>query len=305
MREVEGCTLCGGKAVYLRAYSGERLCRSCFQQSILDKVKRTIARYRLLKYGDSIAVALSGGKDSLSLLVVLKKLCEAQGSKLYAITVDEGIKDYRDEAVQLAKRLCDGLKVPQTIVSFKELYGLSLDDLLASRKRRITACTVCGVLRRRALDIAAEKLGVNVLATAHNLDDVLQTFFINLFSGDLKRVRWLEPSSAHKTEFKVRRIKPFMEIYEEEVAFFAYLQNLPFQTYSCPYRAESIRSEVRSMLNGLEKRHAGIKYTLLRSVLRMAEGLSIEAERSYRCSVCGYPSSSRLCLVCQLLKELK
>ena len=271
-------------------------------------MKRTIARYELLKYGDRVAVALSGGKDSISLLIVLKKLCEGQGSKLYAITVDEGIKDYREEAVQLAKNVCEELSVPQTIVSFEELFGSSLDALLASRRRRISACTVCGVLRRRALDTAAERLGVDVVATAHNLDDFLQTFFINLFSGDLKRIRWLDPSLARKNEsieFKVRRVTPFMEIYEEEIAFFAYLQNIPLQTYSCPYRDESMRSELRTIFNGLEKRHSGIKYMTFRSVMKLSKNILFEAKKAYRCESCGHPSSSKLCYVCELLRTLK
>jgi len=85
------CTKCGGRAVYHRAYSGEKLCNSCFCSSIVEKVKRTISKYDLLNYGDTIGVAVSGGKDSLTLLKILNELCKSHTSKIFAIWIDKVI----------------------------------------------------------------------------------------------------------------------------------------------------------------------------------------------------------------------
>jgi len=97
---------------------------------------------------DHVAVAVSGGKDSLTLLMILKKLSSRfSQTKITAVTIDEGIAGYREEAVDLASEYCRKLSVDHEIVSFEELYGSGLDDFLRERKDRLTACSYCGVFR--------------------------------------------------------------------------------------------------------------------------------------------------------------
>jgi cytoplasmic tRNA 2-thiolation protein 1 len=263
----------------------------------------------MLNYGDKVGLAVSGGKDSTSLLYIMSRIMKGHGSELYALTIDEGIEDYREESVRNAEALSKDLNVPLLVGSYKDFFGLSLDEALEERTRRgikTTSCAVCGPLRRRAIDLAAEKLGVNVVATAHNLDDTLQTFYINLYSGDAERIRWLDPAyRPTQSEFKMRRIKPAMEIYEEELAFFAYLNKLPFQSESCPYMNEGIRTEIRLHLNELERKHPGVKYSTLKTILAMASSMIVdESNRKtiMRCEKCGSVSTGPICSVCQTLK---
>ena len=300
---------CGGKTVFFRAYNGESLCADCFNESIFEKVKKTISKYDMLRYGDKVGVAVSGGKDSTSLLYILNRIMEGHGSELYALTIDEGIEGYREESVRNAETLAKDLQVPLLVSSYKEFFGLSLDEALKERTKRgikTTSCAVCGPLRRRSIDLAAEKLGVNVVATAHNLDDTLQTFYINLYSGDPERIRWLDPEDRPtQSEFKLRRIKPVMEIYEEELAFFAYLNKLPFQSESCPYMNEGIRTEIRLNLNELERKHPGMKYSTLKTVLAISSSLQLDEvyrKKAMRCVKCGSVSTGPICSVCQTLK---
>ena len=300
-----GCIKCGNRAIYYRAYSGEKLCNSCFCSSIVEKVKRTIAKYDLLKYGDTIGVAVSGGKDSLTLLRILNELCKLHESKIFAMTIDEGISGYREEAIEICKDLTEEIDIPHHVFSFKEIYGFSLDNAIKLRKSKVSACSICGILRRRALDIAAKELKVNVIATAHNLDDVLQTFIINLLNGDIDRIRWLDPVIKPRSEFFVRRIRPLMEIYEKEIAMYAFLNDTKFQTVTCPYMSEGIRSEIRSIINSLEEEHPGIKYSTLNSAIRISQNI-IKDERELKiCKACNFPSSSDLCSVCRILEMIK
>ena len=267
----------------------------------------------MLHFGERVGVAVSGGKDSTSLLFVLNEITREHGTKLYALTIDEGIEGYREEAVKNAERLAESLSIPILVCSYKELFGLTLDEALQERNEKMaktTSCAVCGPLRRRSIDRAAEKLGVNLVATAHNLDDMLQTFYINLYSGDLERIKWLDPrfkSTVAGEEFKLRRIKPMIEIYEQELAFFAYLNNLPFQSESCPYMNEGIRTEIRLHLNELERKHPGVKYSTLKTVLSIAASINAGSGNSrpiMRCGNCGSVSSGPICAVCQTLKLL-
>ncbi len=300
------CGRCGGRPFYTRRYSGEVLCGSCFRDSIVQKTRRTIQRRKMISRGERVGVAVSGGKDSLALLKVLSDLSGSLGIQLVALSVDEGVAGYRVEALSHAASATRELGVEHVLLSYKELFGFSLDEALDWKEERdVSSCSFCGVFRRRALDEAAAKAGVSVMATAHNLDDYVQTFMMNLMHGDVERLGWLDP--AYKGGgFPVRRVKPFMEVYEEEIALFAYLSGVQFQSVSCPYMHEGLRSEVRDYLNEMESKHPGMKNVLFRSALDVISRYGGREERlSVPCASCGKPSSSGLCNVCRMKAELK
>jgi len=301
------CSRCGARpSFYTRRYSGESLCQECFVETTVDKVRRTIAKHKMIERGDRVGVAVSGGKDSLSLLKILHQL-SAGRYELVALTVDEGVAGYRDEAVANVKGLCSQLGVELVLVSYSGLFGFSLDQALDWKdEREQSSCSICGVFRRRAIDEAAAKAKVDVVATAHNLDDYVQTFMLNLLHGDVDRLGWLDLATKGEG-FPIRRVKPFTEIYEEEIALYAYLSKIPFQSVSCPYMHEGLRSEVRDDLNEMEAKHAGIKNVLLGSALEVASRLSDNesAKTSMPCERCGKPSSSGLCGVCRMTELVR
>ena len=250
-------------------------------------------------------MAVSGGKDSLSLLQVLHALNEKKGCELVALTVDEGVEGYREESIEHASSLARELGVQHIIVSYKDMYGFDLDQALDWKDQRdVSSCSICGVFRRRAIDEAAIRAGVTVVATAHNLDDHVQTFMMNLMHGDVERLGWFDPSVVD-VDFPFRRVKPFLEIYEEEIALYAHLTGLPFQNASCPYMHEGLRSEVRDFLNELEVNHPGMKNVLLNSSQQVSSKLAAVGTKlgSVPCAACGKPSSRGLCGVCRM-KEL-
>jgi cytoplasmic tRNA 2-thiolation protein 1 len=256
--------------------------------------------------GERVAVAVSGGKDSLSLLEVMAKLYGPRRNTMVAISVDEGVSGYRDEAIEHARSAAKDLGVEHIVLSYKEMFGFSLDEALDWKEERdVSSCSFCGVFRRRAIDEAAFMAKASVVATAHNLDDYVQTFLMNLMHGDIARLGWLDPSYADDS-FPIRRVKPFMEIYEEEVALYAFQTGVPFQSVSCPYMHEGLRSEVRDYLNMMEANHPGIKNVLLRSSLDVISRYARSSDkRSVPCSMCGKPSSNGLCNVCRMKAEIE
>ena len=298
----KACDKCSGPLFFTRRYSGQSLCATCFKESIVEKTRRTISKYAMIAHGDRVGVAVSGGKDSLALLKVLSSLNQRRGGELIALTVDEGVAGYREESIDHAAAACRELGVRHVVVSYKELFGVSLDNALEWKdERNITSCSICGVFRRRAIDEAASRANVGVVATAHNLDDYVQTFMMNLLHGDVDRINWLDPASIDEG-FPFRRVKPFMEIYEEEIALFSYLSDIPFQSVSCPYMHGGLRGEVRDYLNELESKHPGMKNVLLNSSLQVSSRLSSERSKAVPCELCGSPSSSGLCNVCRMEK---
>jgi cytoplasmic tRNA 2-thiolation protein 1 len=263
----------------------------------------------MLRNEDRVAVAVSGGKDSLSLLYVLKKIIEASHRTTpIAITVDEGIKDYRDESLEIVNQFCANIGVENKIVSYKELFGHDMDSAILNRpsNNKISSCSICGTFRRRAIDIAAEEVGANVVATGHNLDDQIQTFMINMISGDVMRIGWTSPQSVGR-KFRTRKIKPFCEIYEQEIVFYALLRGIPFQTEHCPYMNESIRTQIREFINTLERERPGIKYNFYHSVSKISNNLNYLTNDidSKKCATCGMISKSEICSVCKTLTILE
>ena len=308
----QSLVLCGKcqktESAYHRVYSGEYLCQRCFMHSIEDKAAKTIARYSMIKYGDKVAVGVSGGKDSLSLLYVLKMLFDKHpnnGNELVAVTIDEGISGYRDESLQIVKEYCSKLGVENKMLSYKSLFGIDMDEAMVLRpSEKMSSCSMCGTFRRRAIDIAAETVGADVVATAHNMDDQLQTFMINLLAGDVERIGWIYPSPVQYAS-GMKKIKPFIEIYEYEIAFYALQREIPFQSEECPYMNESIRTDLREFFNKLEKEHAGIKHNAYNSMMKISKTLRSTSDvASKKCLGCGRASTGDVCSVCKTIDVL-
>jgi uncharacterized protein (TIGR00269 family) len=306
------CSVCKRRgAFFFRPYSGERLCKKCFAESIEAKVRATIAKYKMFSFDDRIAVAVSGGKDSVSLLHVLTKMERLHPeASLVAVTVDEGIKGYRDEALEIAAVNCQKLGIEHHVVSFKELYGFTLDEVVARARlkggRELTSCAYCGVLRRRALNVAARDVGSDKIATAHTLDDEVQTILMNIFRGDILRLAKEKPVTEDVHPRFVRKVKPFCEIPEKESTLYAYVKNVRFQDTPCPYAAEALRNDVRQMLNRMEEGHTGTKFTVFKSIERIRPALDEVVKKNdlRECVECGEPSSSDLCRTCEMLRHI-
>ena len=307
------CTCCKTRsAFFFRQYSGQRLCKKCFTQSIEAKVRATITRYHMLNFNDHLAVAVSGGKDSLSILHILAKLRKFRPkTTLTAVTVDEGIKGYRDEALEIASALCKKLEVPQHIVSFKELYGFTLDEMIARVRERgkteLTACAYCGVLRRRAINAGAKHVKADKIATGHTLDDEVQTELMNIFHGDIARLAKEKPVTSEVHPMFVQKIKPFCEIPEKESALYAYVKKISFQDTPCPYASEALRNDIRGMLNCMEAKHAGTKFTVFKAMERLRPAIeeTVKKENFKTCMECGEPSALDLCKACEMLRHVR
>jgi uncharacterized protein (TIGR00269 family) len=306
------CTACKRRGAFFhRIYSGERLCKRCFAESIENKVRASIVKYKMLNFNDRVAVAVSGGKDSINLLKVLVDMeRKYPRASLVAITVDEGIRGYRDEALKIAAETCKELGITHHVVSFKALYGFALDEIVSRMREReseLTPCAFCGVLRRKALNIAALEVNANKIATGHTLDDEVQTDLLNIFHGDILRLATEKPITDQVHPRLVQKIKPFCEIPERESALYAYVKGLNFQSTPCPYASEAMRNDIRALLNRMEERHAGTKFTVFKSMERLRPALMTLADKGEfkECVECGEPASGDLCMACQLLKQIR
>jgi uncharacterized protein (TIGR00269 family) len=298
-----GCDVCLQPAVYFDRNRNRHLCEAHLVADIETHAKSTIDRYDMIRDGDRIAVGLSGGKDSSALLILLSKIIpDYRDAGLVAVTVDEGIAGYRDETIASAIALTERLGIPHRIVSFESMYGRSLDAMLGPGTYH--PCTVCGILRKKALADAAREERADSIATGHNLDDEAQSVLMNYLRGDLERL--LRRSGERNDCGFIRRIKPFLEVSEKEVTLYGMLNGCQVWLPECPYAGSALRSEVRSMQSSLEYAYPGSSLRLVHgreNLFRIPLPDAVGKEQS-RCTRCGEPCSGTTCQACRLLAEI-
>lgn len=293
------CSICGKPAVF-RTADGP-LCKDHFAQHFERNVQATIDKYHMIDPGDRICVGFSGGKDSTVLLSVLAGL--PYDTELIAVTVDEGIGGYRDDTIAEAKRTVERLGVEHRIISFTDLCGKTLDDLLHADASG--ACSVCGTLRRRALNQAARETDADKLATGHCLDDEAQSIVMNYLRGDITRITG--QFNTNSSDVFLPRIKPLCRSTEREVVAYGLACRLLAPLPECPYTQYALRKDVRTWLGQQEHAHPG-------TLLKIAEGQ--ETLRSllppstepvaelHPCEICGEPTNNRICAACRKLEDV-
>lgn len=303
------CSKCPKPSITYIRYSGAHLCSSHFNTFFEQRVKKELSKQFKLRSANKIAVALSGGKDSTVALNILNKIYRKHKNiELVAITVDEGIKGYRPESIEVSKAAAKSLDIPHTIVSFKDKIGYDLDTIFKYIKKTdgdLLPCSYCGVFRRFCLNTEAKVLGATRLATGHNLDDISQSIFMNLFRADLPKLARLGP---HKKVQKglVPRIMPLRVIPEKESYLYSMLNNIAIYDGECPYAKYAQRGRYRDVLAQFEEGSPGTRHSLLRTYEQLAEPLQhkfgpIELNK---CTNCGEPTSGVTCKSCVFRAEL-
>lgn len=251
-------------------------------------------------------VALSGGKDSVALINLLSKVEQSYGTELIAVTIDEGLSGYREEGLEISAKVTKDLKIEHRVITFKETYGYSLEEICKIAEEKgisLLGCTFCGILRRRLLNDYAFKINATKVATGHNLDDEAQTVLINVLRGDVSRLARLGAKPVASRTGLIPRVKPLRYVPEREIAAYAYLKGFPLYERECPYVRASLRDEVRDILNYIEARHPGTKFSIVRGTDKISDLLKDKVIKSEvrRCSRCGSPTGREVCRMCEVL----
>ena len=281
---------CGGatSAVLCRPKDGSRLCKECFFAAFEGEVLHTITSNGLLRAGDRVALAVSGGKDSTVLAAVLTKLnrVHSLGVELVLLSIDEGIRGYRDDSLDAVRRTAAAHpdQPSLTVVSYKDLYGWSMDDIVATVGRR-NNCSFCGVFRRQALERGAALVRADKLATGHNADDTAETVLMNLLRGDIARLGRCAAactagsegegggsSSSSSSAHSIPRIKPFIHCYEKEIVLYARHARLDYVSTECKYSPGAYRGFAREFLKDLEATRSSVIGDILQAAQQWEGG---------------------------------
>ena len=299
------CSKCKKPAVTFIRYNGTHLCNEHFIEYFEKRVKKDIKKQGKTPDNTKIGVAVSGGKDSIVALHLIHDIFSKRPNiDVFAITVDEGIKGYRDESIKYAKKNCKKLEIDHFIVSFRDVIGKDLDEI-ASDKDELGECSYCGVFRRLCLNSKAKELGVKKLVTGHNLDDMAQSILMNFVNGDMKKLARLGPHKKVQPGL-VPRMLPLRTIPEKENALYAILKGIEFHDGECPYSVSALRGEFRDIIDDLEFRNPGTRHSILNSYDAIKDILleKYPPAELNKCKTCGEPTSQELCKVCLLKKRI-
>ncbi|KAK4490230.1 hypothetical protein RD792_000890 [Penstemon davidsonii] len=262
-----------------------------------------IVNNHLFKRGERVAIGASGGKDSTVLAYVLSELNNRHdyGLDLFLLSVDEGITGYRDDSLETVKRNEIQYGLPLKVVSYKELYGWTMDEIvkLIGLKNN---CTFCGVFRRQALDRGATLLKVDKLVTGHNADDIAETVLLNILRGDIARLSRCTSITTGE-DGPIPRCKPFKE--DLNILFtYAYFKKLDYFSTECIYSPNAYRGFAREFIKDLER----IRPRAILDIIQSGEDFRISTftkmPEQGNCERCGYISSQKWCKACVLLEGL-
>lgn len=295
------CIVCGKPAIARVSYLGDYLCREHFIEFFEKRVWETVTRFRLVEEGDKIAVAVSGGKDSLTTLYLLNKFSGRLGFSVFGVAVDEGISGYREYKLEALRKLSEKIGVEIVIGSFKEHVGMTLDEAVVRLKEKgfkIKPCSVCGVFRRYIMNKVARENGATKLATGHNLDDEVQVFVMNVLKAHIEGISREGIMTKLGEERLVPRIKPLYFTPEREVLIYSMLRNLETPFVECPYVVYALRHPVRHWINQVENELPGFKYRLMASKELFRKKLRNGGVQTSKCIVCDEPSSKLVCKAC-------
>jgi tRNA(Ile)-lysidine synthase TilS/MesJ len=227
-------------------------------QKILGYMRKAIDNYNMIEDGDKIAVALSGGKDSISMLMGFKNLQRFYPKKfdIIAVTINPGFEGFD---VSLLQNLCDSLEVPLIVEDGH------MQEIVFDIRNEKNPCSLCANIRRGMLNSIAIREGCNKIAVGHNEDDVLETFLMNLFYAG--SINTFAPIS-YMDRSKITLIRPLIYAPEKYIRSFVKRNNIAVMPKACPMDGYSKREDMKNFLFNMQKDIPNVRANLYGAIKR-------------------------------------
>lgn len=266
---------------------------------IEKQVRETIEKYNLISKNDKVAVALSGGKDSTSVIYILHKL----GYNVQGLMIDLDLGEWSKIHRKNMEGFCKKLGVKLTVVDLKkELgHGICFIKTIVKRQKNVTGCTVCGIIKKYILNKWAKKLKVDKIATGHNLDDETQTVIMNFLKGNVMLGVNSTPATGTPNKRFAQRIKPLFFVPEDEVRKYAQENKFPILYERCPCAIGTYRVEIRDWMKGLSnEQKSRIVENFQKVIPELRKKMPVGSPVA--CRVCGEPSRNEVCNACKIFE---
>ena len=286
------------------------LCREHYLEWVPEQTERFITKYKMFTHEEKILVAVSGGKDSLSLWDILIRLGYKADGLYLGLGIDGGF-GYSAESHRLTEKFAEDHQQTLHVVDIEKEYGQPIPVLAeVSHRGHGKPCAVCGLAKRHEMNRIARDLGYDVLATGHNLDDEAAVLFGNTLQWSVDFLLRQGPV-LQEMPGMARKAKPLCRLYEREMTSYAILRGIEYIYEKCPFAEGSNSIYYKELLNQLETDRPGAKLTFyLRFLEARQSGLFAEKDNSHvplhPCPNCGQPTSTPdLCSFCRLMEKVK
>ncbi|EZQ02022.1 MULTISPECIES: ATP-binding protein [Acidianus] len=309
------CTKCDKDAVIRINYANLYLCRDHLLEWMTERVRKVAHKYDMFSGSKRIAVAVSGGKDSTSLLHLLKELSTEFGFSLLGVTIDLGISgnNYSSKSVEYAIKNFEMLNVEYRVIDLKKEFGFTIDQ--AKRRTGRPVCSTCGLTKRYIMEKVAKDEGCDTLATGHNLNDIAQFLLNNYYNGDLLSLARLRPVSPAENGY-IKKVKPLFLISEKETMTYAIVKGFPFIYDSCPHTSTvggQTQDKIRRSIEEIDDKIPGFMISLVENFENKIRPLmeDIPKKTLGKCKICGMPTNNNreICSFCatkiKMSKEIR
>lgn len=304
------CRKCGQKASVNMRHHKLALCKEHYLEWVPEQTERFIKKYEMFTHDEKILVAVSGGKDSLSLWDILTRLGYQADGLYIGLGIDGGI-GYSSESQRLTEKFAASHGLKLHVVDVQKEYGQPIPVLAEITNRgKGKPCSVCGLTKRHVMNRIARDLGYDVLATGHNLDDEAAVLFGNTLSWSVEYLLRQGPVLPASPGL-ARKVKPLCRFYEREMTAYALLRGIEYIYEECPFAEGSTSIYYKELLNQLETERPGAKLTFyLRFLEARREGLFVDRQQAQQslhpCPNCGQPTSAPgLCSFCRMMDKIQ
>jgi uncharacterized protein (TIGR00269 family) len=305
------CRKCGGKAVINMRQHKLALCKDDFLAWVPEQVARAIRKYRMFTTQDRLLIAVSGGKDSLSLWDILRRLGYQADGLYICLGIDGGV-NYSSESQRLSEKFAQERDLNLIIVDMAAEYSETIPEIAHRTQRgRGKPCSVCGLSKRHIMNHIAFQKGYTILATGHNLDDEAAVLFGNTLQWAGTYLLRQNPVLEADTPGLARKVKPLCRMYEREMAAYALLSEIEYIYEECPFASGATSIYYKEILNKMESDRPGAKLSFYLSFLQAKEaGLfssraDARRELLHQCTTCGQPTTAPgKCAFCRMVRSL-
>lgn len=295
------CTRCKATAHVALPSHHSGFCKDCYPLFFTKQVETAIRREKMFTHDERILVALSGGKDSLSLMLELTQ----QGYDVTGLHIDLGIPNSSHKARAKVENFCEEHSLKLDVFEM-EGWGLPVPEVKEHINRPV--CAVCGKLKRHHFNRIAREGGYDALATGHNLDDEVARLFANTLRWDTAFLSDQGPVLPASDGF-VRKVKPLFRLSEFETANYAFIKGIEIHSDPCPYSTGASFTNHKELWGEFEYRSPGQKFQFYQGFLRKGRQAfqNLEKEIGAKlkpCESCGSPTSAETCSVCRIRKTV-
>ena len=308
---VHRCRKCEKSSVINMRQHKLALCEAHYMEWVEAHTLEFIRKHRMFEPEDRILVAVSGGKDSLSLWKVLLKL-GFQADGLYIDLGIDGGFGYSQRSREYIQKFTESMS-PETrfhVLDVAGVYGRTIPEMASRTIRgKKKSCSTCGLVKRHEMNRMARKLGYTVIATGHNLDDEAAVLFGNVLRWEAEYIFRQAPVLPANDLGLIKRVKPFARFYERETAAYAIVSGIEYILEECPFSVGATSLRLKEVLNSMETGSPGTKLHFYFDFLR-AKKKGLFPERIptelHACPGCDEATGAPgLCAFCRLLERVR